>query len=117
MRISYKFGAIIFILINLFAFSSVSAQYKYSIDIKERKTRKVPLKYRVTQAKQDFKLYLEIKKRRRVANRVSRVTIRHTYRIQTAEVKRRMRKSKKRAENHNKGRVPLIVKFKKLLNG
>ena len=114
---SYKIGAIIFLVINLSIFISVKAQYNYSIDIGERKTRRVSVKYRITQTKQTISTNLEIRKKKRVAKKVSKVTSRHAYSIQTNEVKRRMRKSKKRAENNNKGKVPLYVKLKTFTDG
>ena len=114
---SYKIGAIIFLVINLSIFRSVYAQYNYSIDTKELKARRVPLKFKVTQTKQTINKNLEIRKKKRIAKKVSRQISRHTYSIQTREVKRRMRKARKRAENNNKGKVPLYVKLKKITNG
>jgi len=104
-------------IVNLLIFSQVSAQYKYSIDIEERKGRRIPLKFFVNQKKEQFKQVVETNKQRRIADRVSRKISNRTYRIQTATVRKRMRKSKKRAENHNKGKIPFSVKFKRLLNG
>lgn len=114
---SYKIGAIIFLVINLSVFKSVYAQYNYSIDVGNRKERKGSLKYRIAQTKKTINTNLEIKKKRRVMKKVSRKTIRHTYSIQTQDVKRRMRKSKKRAEYNNKGKVPLNIKIKNFTNG
>lgn len=113
----YKLGVLIFIIINLSIFSSASAQYRYSIDIKEKKTRRVPLKFRITQAKQNFKINIERRKKRRISDRVSRKITKRTYKIQTSEVKRRMRKSRNRSEQHNNNKIPVSVKFKNILNG
>jgi hypothetical protein len=113
----YKIGTIIFFVLIFSGFKPVKAQYKYSIDIKTQKSRSVPLKYRITKAKESIKTNKELRKKKRSAIKSSKKIKKHTYRIQTREVKKRMKMSNKKAENFNKGKVPLGVKLKKIIDG
>ncbi len=114
MGIPYKIKAIILTIVLLSVFSAVNAQYKYSIDIKSRGGQRAPMKYAVLSAKKDFQATSAIRKKIRTDEKVSKKIKRHTYKIQTLKVKKRMRKSEKTAKNYNRGKVPLSVKLKKL---
>lgn len=113
----YKIETIIFFVLIFFGFNTVKAQYKYSIDIKTQKTRSVPLKYRIAKTKESIKTNSELRKKKKSALKSAKKIKKHAYRIQTRETKKRMKMSEKKAEYFNKGKVPLGVKLKNLLDG
>lgn len=114
---TYKIGAI-FLGVFLFCISKSSvAQYQYSIDIEVKKARRVPVKFAVLKAFDSVDASMEHRKKKRGELKRSKKLRKHIYRIQSREVKKRMRKSRKKAENNNRGKVPLGVKLKNCLNG
>ena len=102
-RFTYKIGTIFLFLIICFNFKIVNAQlqYRYSIDIETKKSRRVPLKYAVNEAKENFKESAEHRKKKRIKLKTSKQIRKHTYSIQTRKVKKRMRNSRKKAEYFN----------------
>ena len=117
MDILYKYGAIIVLFINISLIKQVSAQYKYSIDIKEKKSRRVPLKFLIQQTRQNLKTGHKANINRRKIKRASKAISKHTYNIQTREVKRRMKKTRKKANNHNENKITLSDKLKIFFDG
>lgn len=117
MRMLYKFGCLVLFLLFFSSFKPVNAQYHYSIDIEAKKSRRVPLKYAIVRLKETTKTSRELKKKKRNEIKSSKKIKKHTYSIQKYEVKKRMRKSAKKAEYYNKGKVPMVVKLKKIFNG
>ena len=115
-RSIYKIGAIFLFLLFCFNFKILNAQlqYRYSIDIETKNSRRVPLKYTVNEAKENFKESTEHRKKKRIELKLSKQIRKHIYSIQTREVKKRMRKSRKKAEYFNREKVPLSVKLKKM---
>jgi len=99
--------------------NNIYAQYsfRYSVDLKSPKSRRVPLGEKIVSVKEQIKKNAEINKKHRIQNRDSRKVRRHTYRIQDKKVKKRMKKSQKKAECHNKNKIPFKVKLKRLFNG
>ena len=53
----------------------------------------------------------------KVNRKASKKVMNHTYRIQKSEVRKRMKRNRKRAELHNKNKVPLTVRVKKWIHG
>ena len=110
----------VILLVCLLSFSNnIYAQYsfRYSIDIKETKNRRVALKEKIKTTKEQAKSNLESNKKHRIQNRDSRKVRKHTYKIQNKKVKKRMKRSKKKAENYNNNKIPLIIKFKQFFDG
>ncbi len=113
MKKSFIILTISFLFLSVFSL----AQGKYSIDVKS-KDRKVPVSYFVNQTKVQFKDAREWRKMKRIKDKGSKKTKRHVYNIQTREVKKRMKKSERKSDNYNRGKIPLGVKLKRLiLNG
>jgi len=69
------------------------------------------------QMKETVKTDREYRKRKRETLKESKRIRKHTYSIQSRQVKQRMRKAYKKAEMFNEGKEPMVVKLKKLLNG
>lgn len=113
----YKFGTIIIFVLAFSSLKTINAQYSYSIDINTNSARNVPLKYAVTQARKNIKKSAKLREKKRNTLKDSKKIRKHTYSIQTREVKKRMRKTSKKADNYNKGKVPMVVKLKNILNG
>ncbi len=90
------------------------AQGKYSIDMKS-KDRRVPVSYAFNDKKNQFENARVWRKNKRIEDKVSKKTKKHIYSIQTHEVKKRMRKAEKKANNFNRGKVPLGVKLKRII--
>ena len=91
----------------------VCGQPRYSVDIEPPKNRHVPLAFYISQVKENIKTSKELAKKHRLARKKSKKIQKHIYNIQTKKVKRRMRKSKRQAENFNRGKRPICVKLKK----
>jgi hypothetical protein len=106
---------IIPILICLFIGTLAFSQNRYSIDINPVEERMVPIGYFIQQTAESFKSNVAFRKKKRNEKKESDKIRKHVHRIQTKEIKKRMRQSLKKAENFNKGKIPLIVKLNKLL--
>jgi len=91
----------------------VFAQSRYSIDVKT-KDRRVPVKYFVQKSKTKYIEAIAWRKKKRLENKHSRKTRKRIYSLQTKKVKKRMKLSKKKAQNFNRGKVPLSVKLRQL---
>jgi hypothetical protein len=93
---------------SLFVLISVSAQgqsnNRYSVDLKTPDKRRVPLEYFIKQTKTDLKNASEIRKKRRLNKKISKKTRKQTYNNQTNAVKKRMRRSEKKADEFNDGK-------------
>lgn len=92
----------------------VFSQDKYSIDVKI-KQRRVPVKYFVNESKTKFVEARAWRKRKRIENKTSKKIRKRTYRLQTKEVKKRMKRSEQKAQIFNRGKLPLSVKLRKLI--
>lgn len=92
------------------------AQGRYSIDVKNKNNRDLPIAYIISQTGMQIKEAKEWRKNNRLERKISRKTERRFYHIQTQEVKKRMKRSEKKAENYNRGKVPLRVKLKRLMS-
>lgn len=114
LRSIYKIGAIFLFLLFCFNFKIANAQYRYSIDIETAKSRRVPLKFAINEAKVNLKESTEHRKKKKLELKASKQIRKHTYSIQTRKVKKRMNKSLKKAECFNRGKVPISVKLKKM---
>lgn len=90
-------------------------QPRYSIDIEPPKNRRIPISYLISQSSEKIKESKRIRKKHRIERKTSKKIIKHTYSIQTKKVRKRMRKSRKKAEIFNRGKLPLSVKLKKKL--
>jgi hypothetical protein len=95
--------------------AGVLAQKNYSIDFGTLTNRRVPISYFIEQTQQNIKVSAQVRKEHRLENRESRRIRKHTYAIQTKEVKKRMKESRKKADFYNRGKKPLRVKLKKVL--
>lgn len=102
---------LIVIFINLSGFGQ---GVKYSIDLEPLKNRRVPVKFFVEQLKQSIKTSSDARKLQKLETKTSKKIRKHMFSIQTKEVKKRMRHSRKIADFHNRGKVPLSVKITKL---
>lgn len=89
-------------------------QDKYSIDVKI-KNRRVPVKYFVNESKTKFIEAKQWRKQKRIENKTSKKIRKRTYRLQTREVKKRMKRSEQKAQIFNRGKDPLSVKLRKLI--
>ncbi|MDA3891934.1 MAG: hypothetical protein PF517_09770 [Salinivirgaceae bacterium] len=116
-KYAYKFLAITCVFIFFSGVTQLKAQYQYSIDIGVQKSRRVSFKYFIGSAKKEFIEAREWRKNKKIEKKSSKRIRKHTYKIQKSEVRKRMKKSKKTAERHNKGKVPLLIKLKRLING
>lgn len=116
---TYKFIAI-FMFFSLFLWGKpglCQKKYRYSIDVKEQKNRRVPLVFWLTETKSNFSEAKEWRKNKRIEERNSKKIRKHAYKIQKGYVQKRMKQSLKRAEWHNENKLPLLVKIKKRRNG
>jgi hypothetical protein len=111
----YKFKTIFIIFGFLSISNTIFGQKNYSIDIEKRKNRKIPISFVIKQTKSNLQNNFKNRRKLYLQNKVSRKTENHTYNIQSMKVKKRMKRSKRIAENHNKGSVPLDIKIKKYL--
>lgn len=91
---------ILFFLVLLSPFMGI-AQYKYSIDIAAPKKNRVPIKEQYQIAKQELEESREKAQIRKENAKVSKMTINHTYSIQTRKVRQRMKQSRCRAAQYN----------------
>jgi preprotein translocase subunit SecF len=116
MKIIVKVMLLMFFILN---YNNTYAQYsfRYSLDLKSPKKRRVPIGEKIVIKKEQLKKNVETNKKHRIQNRDSRKVRRHTYRLQSKEVKKRMKKSKKKAEYHNKNKIPLKIKLKQMFDG
>ena len=107
------------LLIFLLNYNNIYAQYsfRYSIDINKTKNRRVALKEKIETTKKQLKENLNTNKKHRIQDRDSRKVKRHTYKIQDKKVKKRMKKSKKKAEYYNQNKIPFIIKLKRFFDG
>lgn len=94
--------------LSLLVFVSISAQgqsnTRYSVDLNPPDKRRVPLEYFIKQTKADLKNASEIRKKRRLNKKVSKKIRKQTYNNQTNAVKKRMRRSAKKADEFNDGK-------------
>lgn len=102
-------------LIFLFCSNLANAQGKYSIDSKKLKNRRIPVAYFISESAKELKVAHEWRKRNRMEQRDSRKIRKHTYSIQTKEVKKRMKHSVDKAQRYNEGKIPFNEKIKKLI--
>jgi hypothetical protein len=112
-----KIGAIIIMVILCCDSKALWAQYQYSIDIEVKRSRRVPIKFVVLKTVASVNATVEHRKKKRGELKLSKKIRKHTYRIQSRKVKKRMRKSRKKAEDNNREKVPIGVKLKNCLNG
>jgi len=89
-----------------------SAQKNYSIDINAQKKRSVSIGFFIQQSKEKIKSAGKNRKRKRAEIKLSKKIRKHTYSIQTKEVKKRMKKSGKKAKRYNRGKPAICVKLK-----
>jgi len=114
MNYFYKFGAILILILFFCAINPTFAQYKYCFDLQKSHVGGVWFINIFKNGKKNCLYELEITAIQKKDLKKSKKIRNHAYRIQTHEVKKRMKKSKKTAEYFNRGKVPLSVKFKSI---
>jgi len=87
-------------------------QYKYSIDANPPKKHHVPVKYKIEEMKGNMEQSKKQRQIKRENKKASKLTVKNTYRIQTAKVKKRMKESRKKADvfNGNESFWRLMIK-------
>lgn len=76
----------------------------------------MPVSYKIGESKKEYEAAREWRKNNRIEKRLSKQTKQRIYKVQTQEVKKRMKRSEKKAKNNNRGKVPLRVKLKRLMS-
>jgi hypothetical protein len=111
-----KYGLLtVKILFLLFlAINNAHGQYQYSIDIKDKSSRHLPIGIKLSQMHETMKQNSEIRQKHQVERKTSRKIRRHTYGIQTDKVKKRMKKSRKKAKKNNGEKNVLGVLYDKM---
>jgi len=102
-------------LICFFIVFIAHGQSRYSIDVNSSIDRSVSLSFFISQTKETIITNRAVRTKKRNATKESEKIKKHCYRIQTKEIKKRMRQSIKRAEYFNSGKIPIYVKLNKML--
>lgn len=92
-------------------------KYRYSIDIENVKSRRVPAKFWIQDKRESLGEGRDWRKNKRIEERDSKKTKKHAYKIQKKYVQKRMKETRKHAKWHNQNKLPFIVKLKKRRNG
>jgi len=106
---------VIHLLICFFIGFIAHAQSHYSIDVNSSIDRSVSLSFIISQTKETIKTTRAVRTKKRYATKDSDKIRKHIYRIQTREIKKRMRQSMKKAYYFNSGKTPIYVKLNKML--
>lgn len=93
------------------------AQYKYSIDLNNNIGRRTTVKSWLINTKNNFIASKEWRKNKKIEEKISKKIRKHSYKIQKSYVKKRMKRSWKSADNHNKNKLPLYIKIKRWRDG